>query len=163
MTGHSPALRALSVEVGLVGAHRGSLHPWFLPTLLTGMTVGVLLGHRFHDPVDAGWGMVASLLLWQPLVEEALFRGVLQGLLLQTRWGVSTRLGLSAANGVAALAFALAHLVHQPPLWALSTLIPGLCFGWFRDRSGSLWPPLLLHAAFNAAFFWQLIPTLLAA
>jgi membrane protease YdiL (CAAX protease family) len=147
--------RLLAREIGLSRAALGSLRPWFLPVLGSGSALGALLGRVFVAPGSIDIAAAASLLLWQPLVEEALFRGVIQGTLQQTRWGLRARLGITASNFLSALAFAAMHLVHQPPLWALATLAPGLCFGWFRGRSGSLWPPALLHVCFNTAFFWS--------
>lgn len=114
------------------------------------MVVGGLSGRL--EPLRAP-GLLLSLVIWQPCIEELLFRGVLQGELRRLAMLTRSWRGLTAANGLAAMAFALAHLVNQPPLWALSTVLPGLVFGWFRDRSGSVLPGLVLHAAFNAGFF----------
>ena len=96
--------------------------------------------------------MAVSLMLWQPCMEELLFRGVLQGLFRETAWGRTSWRGFSSANVVCACLFAMAHLVYQPVLWALATFAPGLIFGYFRDQANSLWPALLLHCVFNAAF-----------
>jgi len=156
MRGPEPDSRRerLLAVLGVVRPDPGSLGAPFVTVLVLGTAIAVVLGGMQGTAGTArAPALLLSLVLWQPCIEELLFRGVLQGEL--ARWSPLARpwLGLTAANGLAALAFALAHLVHQPPLWALSTLLPGLVFGWFRDRSGSVLPGLVLHAAFNAGFF----------
>jgi uncharacterized protein len=96
---------------------------------------------------------LVSLLVWQPAIEEALFRGVLQTELLATRWG-ATRLGpVSGANAAVSAAFAALHLLHHPPVWAAGVLVPSLMFGWLRERHGSVWPALALHIYYNSGYF----------
>jgi membrane protease YdiL (CAAX protease family) len=146
--------RRLLAALGVVRPDPGTLGAPFVTVLVLGTAIAVVVGGMNGSAESAATpALLLSLVIWQPCIEELLFRGALQGELL--RWAPLARswLGLTAANGLAALAFALAHLVHQPPLWALSTLLPGLVFGWFRDRSGSVLPSLVLHAAFNAGFF----------
>ncbi len=89
-----------------------------------------------------------------PVLEELVFRGALQGWLLQQAWGVRQRVGLSNANLVTSLVFTAAHIVSHPPLWALSVLLPSLVFGYFRERHAGLLAPILLHASYNAGYFW---------
>jgi hypothetical protein len=94
-----------------------------------------------------------SCVLWQPILEEATFRGVLQGGLLRSRWGGKRWVGVSAANLTCSAAFTAAHFVHHPPLWAASVLLPSLLFGWLRERHGGLGAPIGLHVLFNLEFF----------
>lgn len=94
-----------------------------------------------------------SLVLWQPVLEEWLFRGVLQGQLSQYAWGQQRWRGLTAANGCTSLLFAAGHSWHHPPLWAAAVLIPALIFGFFRDRYTSIYPCMVLHAFYNAGYF----------
>jgi membrane protease YdiL (CAAX protease family) len=93
-----------------------------------------------------------SLLLWQPMLEELIFRGVMQGFLLQMLAKGSIFMGVSLPNLIASLLFVAAHLMHQPVLWALSVLLPSLVFGYFRDRYGSIWGSLFIHVFYNAGF-----------
>jgi membrane protease YdiL (CAAX protease family) len=74
-----------------------------------------------------------------PVVEELLFRGgIFRG--LRRRHGpASTLFGIS-------FFFALAH---REPRNFLPDFLGGLAMGYVRLASGSLWPALLLHAAFN--------------
>ena len=95
----------------------------------------------------------ASLALVQPIIEELVFRGLVQGMLLEPTWGRRRVLGLSNANLLTSVAFALAHLVHHAPIWSLAVLAPSLVFGFFRDRHGCAWPAILLHVLYNTCFF----------
>jgi membrane protease YdiL (CAAX protease family) len=73
-----------------------------------------------------------------PIVEEALFRGIGFYLLAQ--------FGQVAAIVVTAIAFALTHgiLVGLPIFFII-----GVGLGFIRSRTGSIYPPVLLHAGFN--------------
>lgn len=99
-------------------------------------------------------GLTTLLLMvgWQPLIEELLFRGALQGRLLATTWGGRRRGGVSIANVLTSSLFALAHLAYHPPLWALATFIPSLAFGSLRERHASVGPAVLLHGWYNAVY-----------
>jgi membrane protease YdiL (CAAX protease family) len=76
-----------------------------------------------------------------PIAEELFFRGLLQTYLvriLRSRW---------AAILAASIVFALVHWArpyHLPALAALALLI-----GYAYERTGSLLPPIVIHAAFN--------------
>lgn len=93
------------------------------------------------------------LVVGQPALEELLFRGYVQGYCQQQPWGHQAWHGLTAANGLTALLFTAAHLWSHPPLWALAVLAPALVFGHCRDRYGSLYPGLCVHAFYNAGYF----------
>jgi membrane protease YdiL (CAAX protease family) len=73
-----------------------------------------------------------------PVVEEALFRGLLQGVLEQ-------RLRPFVAIAVAALPFALLH-GPQPALFFFVWSLP---VGWVTWRTGSIRPGVLVHAMNN--------------
>ncbi len=96
-------------------------------------------------------GLVITLALaalLAPFTEELVFRGVLLGA-ARDRWGAT------AATWVSAGAFALFHF----SVWQLvPALILGWALAWLALRRGSLWPAILLHAAYNAvavlAAFW---------
>jgi len=146
----------LRAAIGLIAPAPGSLGLPFLGILLAGSVLAGVLGTLARGTPVPAWSMLVSLIVWQPLVEELLFRGVVQGELARVRRLRGAWCGVTPANALSAAAFAAAHLVNQPPLWALATFFPALLFGWFRDRSGSVLPAIVLHAAFNAGFF--LIP-----
>jgi len=88
-------------------------------------------------PFVANFVVVALL---APIVEEYVFRGV--GFSL-----VSSVTGPAVAVVATALAFGLAHgLVVALPVLSLF----GAILGWLRWKSGSLYPPMILHSIFNA-------------
>jgi membrane protease YdiL (CAAX protease family) len=87
------------------------------------------------------------------MIEELLFRGVLQGELLRFDRLAKPFAGVTAANVVVSGLFGAIHLVNQSPGWALAIVIPSLVFGYFRDRSSSVIPGLVLHVAYNGVFF----------
>lgn len=109
---------------------------------------GALAGSVLH-----GLSVWASCVLWQPILEEVIFRGMLQGELLRTGWGRRSRLGVSAANLLSSTVFMSVHFVHHPPLWAASVFVPSLLFGWARERYHGLAAPIGLHVLFNLEFF----------
>lgn len=150
-------MRQLKTDLGLRIPAPGSLGWAFGLVLCAGLPVAWVTGSLVPARSSVTGLLLMSLVLWQPLVEELLFRGVLQGLLLGTTLGKSQRWGLSVANLVTSLAFVLVHFVNQPAIWAVGVFVPSLLFGLFRDRTGSIWPPLALHVLFNGAFFAPLV------
>jgi len=105
--------------------------------------------------VPSGWPAWMSFVLVYPVVEELLFRGVLQGELLRltAREGRTLRLGpVSVANALATLAFVAFHTIAQPLAWALAVAVPSLVFGHLRERFASVWPAVLVHVVYNAGF-----------
>ncbi len=105
------------------------------------------------------WGMPSFSpalflpLFLYPIFEEILFRGFLQGEMLRTGWGEKTWKGWSVANLFTSLAFSLAHAVFSPWIHAIGVFFPSLIFGFFRDRTGSLFPSIFLHVFYNLGFF----------
>lgn len=127
-------------------------------------------GDWFRDPrfyavlalAPAAWFLPEpsiSIALWWlallALLEEALFRGLFQEWL--RRWHVFLlRLGpLTLANIIVSACFSAAHLIAQPPLWALAVFFPSLIFGWIWDRHGRLLPCVLVHFSYNVFFFYR--------
>lgn len=151
----------LATEVGLRRPRKGSLGASFFIVLLVGAMVGWVIGSRSVQPASAAPMILVSLLLWQPLVEELLFRGVLQGVLLRSITGARMLAGLSVANIVTSLAFVAIHFAQHQWLWAIGVIVPSLLFGHYRERSGSVAPCILMHVIFNAAFFMRLLLPLL--
>jgi membrane protease YdiL (CAAX protease family) len=74
-----------------------------------------------------------------PVVEELLFHGGIFRGLRRQHSATATVLGIS-------FFFALAH---REPRNFLPDLLGGLAMGYVRSVTGSLWPAILLHAAFN--------------
>lgn len=91
-------------------------------------------------------------IIYYPLLEEILFRGVIQGRLFSKSWGNRKFINFSAANWITSLLFVSAHLWYQPMLWAIMIIVPSLVYGLFRDRYLNIYPSILLHAFYNAGF-----------
>ena len=145
--------RDLRQEIGLRRAKPNSLRWLFGSALIVGTIIAWVIGLQTVERGPISLLMFGSLVLWQPAIEELLFRGVLQGVLLNSDFGTRRFAGVSFANLLTSIAFVLTHLVNHSTFWAIGVLFPSLLFGVFRDRSGSVWPPLLLHTVFNFAFF----------
>ncbi|OED37717.1 hypothetical protein AB833_22510 [Chromatiales bacterium (ex Bugula neritina AB1)] len=111
-----------------------------------------LLQNTGSGAIDLQVLLYACLLY--PVLEELAFRGFIQSVLLERQWAARRVVaGVSTANLLTSIAFALAHLLNQPPLWALSVFFPSLVFGYFRDRTGSVLPSVVLHCWYNAGFY----------
>lgn len=97
------------------------------------------------DSVPVIVGLLFLPIVVAPIVEETIFRGMMQTAMLQTlvlsRWTVLL---------IASAVFALIHLSAVPwqSIPALFVLALGLGFAY--ERTGKLWAPMLIHAVFNA-------------
>lgn len=103
-----------------------------------------ILAH-FHElprwrQATAGFGLVVST----PLIEECLFRGALFGTL--RRHHHAALVVISTAS-----LFALVHL--QPQLFLPIGMV-GAALAFLRHASGSMWPGVLMHMAFNGLSFY---------
>jgi uncharacterized protein len=134
--------------------HRDSVFLLLLalgPMVWLGM-IGVLAAQPL--PWHAIWSLAfLSVALWQPLVEELLFRGVIQGYVLQSIGKQKTWIGFSVPNVLTSLLFTLAHLAGHSLSWALLVFVPSLCFGFVRDRFESVYPSIILHVFYNTGYF----------
>lgn len=131
---------------------------WFWLALLLGPAVSYLLsrylgGETLAEMVWEQWRLWLWLICLYPVIEEWVFRGLLQAWLWRRDWGQRAVWGFSLANGATSLCFVLAHLLTQPPQWAVLVIFPSLIFGWFRDRYGSVTPAILLHSFYNLCYF----------
>ncbi len=115
------------------------IHTWLLPP--------------DHWMVWLGWDVWLAVILWQPLVEELLFRGVIQGFYLEYEWGRKSWMKISLANLVTSIMFMAMHFINHPPLWAIGVIFPSLVFGYFRERCDSVFPPIALHVLYNFGYF----------
>ena len=103
------------------------------------------------QPGAAAWPLFWGVVL-MPVLEELVFRGLLQGWLLKRRWG-RRRVGpVSVANLVTAGAFGAAHLLRRTVAWSMLVIGPGLVFGHFRERYQGIAVSIVLHAWYNAGF-----------
>ena len=115
-------------------------------------------------PVSLAWlqtdpWLFLSLVLIQPVLEEMVSRGALQGWLIQKSWGTPCWIGFSAANMMTSIVFVLMHLFYHAPLMAVMVMVPSLVFGYFRDRyDGWLLPSIILHCFYNLGYFLLYAP-----
>lgn len=127
----------------------------YVAALAAGLLFWVFLSSMTADVRSVAWklSVVLPVCLIQPLIEELIFRGVVQGELLRHIWGSKKWGGISAANAATSSAFMGLHFLSHPPLWSLSVIVPSLLFGHFRERHNSLYPPLALHIYYNTGYF----------
>lgn len=100
--------------------------------------------------------MAVAAIVVAPLCEEVVFRGYLYP-------AIKHHCGAFSAAMISALVFSAAHgsLVALIPLFVM-----GLVFVWLYEKTGSIWAPMALHAAFNSATVvaqmaarWMELPT----
>jgi hypothetical protein len=140
-----PALLRWPPDAHLALAVLGAVPVWIVLAWAVGPSM-------FQPRGLAGW--MGFALLW-PLIEELLFRGLLQGQLLRLSQdgGQPRRIGLLTwANALTTLAFVALHLSAQPLAWVLAVALPSLVFGHLRERFASVWPAVALHMLYNGGF-----------
>lgn len=153
--------RTLAQECGLAWP-RPTLATWppdrhlalaLLAAVPVWLALGVWVGPQMLTPAGGlAWAMFVAV---QPLVEELVFRGALQGqaLRLSSPHGQPRRLGpVTLANLLVTLGFVALHLRTQPLAWALAVAAPSLVLGHLRERFASVWPAVAVHAFYNAGF-----------
>lgn len=150
--GSWPDARA-SAEVAVLAAA-------FLPLALALGVAGGLLGPPPAAHV-AAWRTMALPFLAPGLLEEGVFRGLLLphprrsglGVRRRARWWVgSLALYVAAHPLAAALARPAARGVFDSPAFLLEAALLGVAATALYERSGSLWPGVLLHGAVVAAW-----------
>ena len=149
---------------GLQWADLGLLwpkQPWILRAVLLGLfctllaafanaMVQQLMGRPLDNPQiqaivpTAGTPLSAILMVLTasiivPIAEEIAFRGLLYG------W-LRTRMSVRAAAVISAVCFACLHGV---PALVPSLALIGLVLAWETERSGSVWPAIVMHGCFN--------------
>jgi len=95
-----------------------------------------------------------SLVILPPLWEEIVFRGFMFTSLrakMRLRWAII----------ITSILFAVVHLQignGEPLLWvaAIDTFVLSCYLCYLREKTGSLWAPMLLHAAKNSIAFYFL-------
>ena len=110
---------------------------------LLGMPEGNPFGYFASSP-GPYWLFATDAVFIAPPVEEMVFRGFLYRPLERS-------LGAAGAIGVTAVGFGL---IHWPQSWQIAFFmtLAGICLGVMRWKTGSLWPPILLHAGANFVF-----------
>lgn len=122
---------------------------------------GLVPSLNINQPQDIGFNHPAggfqlaltfvSLVILPPLAEELLFRGFLFG-------GLRTKLPFVWATLLTSALFAVGHLEFgsgNPLLWvaALDTFTLSLVLCFIREKTGSIWSGVLIHALKNLVAF----------
>lgn len=158
-------------ELGELGLRFGPVHRQLrllalsgLGTLVLGLVgLGVLKFLSLRPPLAGAappeqwfwWGLFQFGVIALP--EELFFRGyVLTNSLrfLRVLGKEGSRVGAGVGLCMSAGVFALAHVLVWGNAAALVTFFPGLILAWLFWRSGSLWPPVILHGAANIGYIW---------
>jgi len=95
---------------------------------------------------------IGMIILVYPVLEEIVFRGALQGWLLDFKAFRQRIIYLTAANWITSLIFTGMHFINHSPAWAATVIVPSLVFGWARDRYNWIAPSIVLHSFYNAGF-----------
>lgn len=119
-----------------------------------------------HSMPTTGFGLLQlhlvftlPALLFSPVGEELFFRGILQRA-LEDRFSARAATTAECAlfglvhvchHGLVATAAGITLLPHSAALWVLLMSAVAWMFAWLRTRSGSLYPAMAAHAAFNLA------------
>ncbi len=105
-------------------------------------TLNLLLG----SPVD-GWFlvMVALVAIATPLLEEVMYRGILQRVMVQV--GMGRWPAIIATSAI----FALMHLDVAQWHAVAAIFVLSVGFGWVYEKTGRLAAAVTMHALFNAA------------
>lgn len=136
--------RGSLVNFSLKGLEPTRLLSLFMVLLATSVVieplVNLLPGEPDYNYLGRGGWALLSTVVFAPLFEEVIFRGVIFG-------SVRSRHGVIAALLISSLCFGLAHGV---PSQIVATFIIGLILGYAYLRSGSLITSMTLHALNNA-------------
>lgn len=121
-------------------------------SVLAGIVLWYVLPQGFAQGIAASPLAVVNILLLYPIIEELLFRGVIQGALLNHTILMTRHLGISRANLMTSMLFVGLHLVNHSPVWALAVLLPSLTLGHIKERYSTMLWPILLHILFNGIY-----------
>ncbi len=99
---------------------------------------------------DGGLGVVFAgvlIIAVAPVSEEVFFRGFMYG-------GLRSRLPVWAAAAVSGAIFGLLHYTDPDSIAVVPQLaLLGVVLAWLYERTGSLWPAIVLHVINNAIAF----------
>jgi membrane protease YdiL (CAAX protease family) len=147
------------------GMHQASWEPahtrdWIIAVATGFGAGGVIFGVAWASGQNvmftADWRLVMLQVALGPVLEEIVFRGYLFAALI---WFLRRFAGRVLPNRavifIAALVFALVHLVHPGVSWLELACIAstGTLYGWIRWRSGSTAPAAASHAVYNMTLY----------
>jgi membrane protease YdiL (CAAX protease family) len=97
------------------------------------------------------------LIIFYPVIEELVFRGVIQEFIASKTKQFRSFFHLSIANVMTSLLFVAIHFVHHPPSWALLVFIPSLIFGYFKEQYGDIRASIMLHMFYNTCSLFLIL------
>jgi hypothetical protein len=99
---------------------------------------------------DTWWMIVLVAVIGAPVAEETVFRGLMYGMLRESRVGVI------GAAAITALFWATVHAQYS--VYGLIGIgLIGLYLAWVREQTGSLLTPIVCHAIYNGAIVLTLM------
>lgn len=132
--------KQLSLEIGAAMFAA----PLFL--LLVTQLVGLPIGFERLQSIV----FVVSAIVVYPVLEEIVFRGILLYKLTTFHAFRFNFAGVTAANAMSSLLFALLHSYIFSDVLALFVFFPSLIFGYFYEKTKSLKVSITLHMFYNA-------------
>lgn len=137
---------------------------WLLPMLavailqLVGSPAGRSSNATSPIPTASPVAIILGVWIYASICEETFTRGLLQSWLsplAQYRFRLLKRWPLSAPVLLSALFFAAMHVVLRPKIGPVALVVMflaailGLIAGYYREKTGSLIPAILIHAFFD--------------
>lgn len=109
--------------------------------------LGIELQKDMLKEYGPGWhGLILALFFGaflSPIVEEVFFRGFLFA-------GLRKSFPFWSAGWASGLIFGAIHLV---PGAIVPLAVSGFLWAWLKERTGSIWPPILMHMLNNVIYF----------
>lgn len=151
--GPSTPTKRMGLRVGAPSSYAWAVLVFVALTVLVWLTIILVpssaLGTPYLIVARVTSSSVVAMTVVRVFIEEALFRGIIGGVLMD-RFGA--RLGNLVQAGVYALAYTGVLLVDVG-LWPfiVAQFLAGLALGALRHRAGSFIPGAIAHAAANLA------------
>ena len=130
---------------------RVNLRDIFIATIPVAILFFILILTGYARVGDIDLRSVLIFLIFVPFVEEYLFRGLLQSMLL-TRFSGSIYI-VSYANIVTSIIFSLSHLFYNNLFHSFLVFFPSVVFGILYDRNRSIIPSFITHLVYNINIF----------
>jgi len=128
----------LAAAVTFIGLSISLLYEWVMTSLSVEPSPSLSLGFTESGVSLALFAVLAVLVA--PIAEEIFLRGFILG-------GLGKRFGYGWGAVLSALLFSIAHM--QPGA-LLPIFILGLLLAWLYIRTGSIWPCIFTHVAYNS-------------
>lgn len=126
--------------------------PWFYIAALAGPAIWLLfdllsLAGTSTATFEQGVSVILFKLIIYPVLEEIVFRGLIQGW-ISARVSHSSH-GVSLSNVITSIIFTAVHFFNNPSLLTLLIFFPSIIFGCAKERYNKLTPPIILHSLYN--------------